>query len=67
MLEQRETSQLKLFLTEKGCAHFGASKRLSLLCLSFYVFHPCCSTTKDLNELYLEKFYNALRYFSLHL
>ena len=28
MLEQRETSKLKLFLTGGGCAHFGASKRL---------------------------------------
>ena len=28
MLEQRETSKLKLLLTDNGCAHFGASKRL---------------------------------------
>ena len=28
MLEQRETSKLKLLLTNNGCAHFGASKRL---------------------------------------
>ena len=30
LLEQSETSQLKLFLTDNGCAHFGASKRLFL-------------------------------------
>ena len=28
MLEQGETSKLKLLLTNNGCAHFGASKRL---------------------------------------
>ena len=28
MLEQRETSKLKLLLTDNGCVHFGASKRL---------------------------------------
>ena len=36
MLEQSETSQLKLFLTDNGCAHLGAFKRLIVpvvLCL----------------------------------
>ena len=32
MLEQRETSKLKLFLTDNSCTHFGASK-----CLLFIV------------------------------
>ena len=31
MLEQSETSELKLFLTDTGCAHFGDSKRLFIL------------------------------------
>ena len=36
MLEQNETSQLKLFLIDNGCAHVGAFKRLIVpivLCL----------------------------------
>ena len=36
MLEQSETSQLKLFFTDNGCAHLGAFKRLIVpvvLCL----------------------------------
>ena len=39
MLEQRETSKLKLLLTDNGRAHFGASKRL-LFIVSAVLFLP---------------------------
>ena len=57
MLEQSETSQLKLFLTDNGCAHLGAFKRLIVpvvLCLPSMLQYDM-----GLNELYSEKFYNA--------
>ena len=31
MLEQGEISKRKLLLTDNGCGHFGASKRLSFI------------------------------------
>ena len=39
MLEQRETSKLKLLLTNNGCAPFGASKRLFVI-VSAVLFLP---------------------------
>ena len=37
MLEQSETCELKLFLTDTGCAHFGAFKRLFLYFASHFM------------------------------
>ena len=40
MLEQRETSKLKLFITDNGCAHFGASKSLFfIVCRPLFSIH----------------------------
>ena len=65
MLEQRETSKLKLFLTHNGCAHFGASK--SLFLLSVALCFPSILRYNIRSKQIIEKFYNALRYFPLSL
>ena len=63
MLEQRETSKLKLLLTRNGCAHFGASKWLFfivsvVLCLPFILQYEIRSKQIIVREVlwYIEIF-----------